>query len=558
MPRSSGTYTLPAGNPVISDTLIDPAWANTTLSDIGNELTNSLPRDGTAAPTANMTWGNFRLGTLGDPINTQDAVNVRTMQNSGSPITLSAVAGTGTTYTATAPYGFAALAAGQMFAFIPHVTNTGAATLNINGLGAVAVVRRDGGALSANQLINAPNTPYTIIYDGGAFRVMNGPATALFAASAAAFASANLPHGVAPTSPNNGDFWITTTSPFIRINGATRTFATLEANQTFTSSNVMGGPSVSTPLTLFRDLNAGDSTNSVQLQLGNGAGSQGSLYFSYTNADVSAAPKAQIAFSPRNNAGSGLNPLIASLTFTKVVATDFAKAELFTDSGAAGLTITPAGRGIFGLAGTADNGEQLQVGGTIHAAGPIKGPIGTPNAPAFTFMADQNTGMYNVAADELGFATLGNLQVGIKSNGRLYGTELHNNSPVTGTTEQYIASGTYTPTVSAGLNTSARTPSVCQWMRVGNVVTVSGMVTVTITANSATTSIAVTLPIASAITSSNEASGTCYFSPNGAVAGFAGAAALAGTVVSLGGGISGATSAGATQFLYFNFTYVIT
>jgi len=47
MPRNlSGVYTLPAGNPVVPGTTIDASWANTTLEDISNELTNSLSRTG--------------------------------------------------------------------------------------------------------------------------------------------------------------------------------------------------------------------------------------------------------------------------------------------------------------------------------------------------------------------------------------------------------------------------------------------------------------------------------------------------------------------------------
>ena len=47
MPRnSSGVYSLPAGNPVTSFTVITTAWANPTMADIGNELTNSLDRSG--------------------------------------------------------------------------------------------------------------------------------------------------------------------------------------------------------------------------------------------------------------------------------------------------------------------------------------------------------------------------------------------------------------------------------------------------------------------------------------------------------------------------------
>ena len=52
MPRnSSGVYSLPAGNPVIPDTLIESTWANPTMSDIGQALTDSLPRNGAAPMT---------------------------------------------------------------------------------------------------------------------------------------------------------------------------------------------------------------------------------------------------------------------------------------------------------------------------------------------------------------------------------------------------------------------------------------------------------------------------------------------------------------------------
>lgn len=47
MPRnSSGNYTLPSGNPVVADTLIETAWANPTMSDIASALTDSLDRNG--------------------------------------------------------------------------------------------------------------------------------------------------------------------------------------------------------------------------------------------------------------------------------------------------------------------------------------------------------------------------------------------------------------------------------------------------------------------------------------------------------------------------------
>lgn len=49
---ASGNYTLPAGNPVVSGSLIETSWANPTMSDIGNELSDSLSRSGKGGMTA--------------------------------------------------------------------------------------------------------------------------------------------------------------------------------------------------------------------------------------------------------------------------------------------------------------------------------------------------------------------------------------------------------------------------------------------------------------------------------------------------------------------------
>lgn len=57
MPRnSSGIYYLPAGNPVVADTVIEAdGWANPTLSDLGNEITGSLARDGRGGMTGSFS-----------------------------------------------------------------------------------------------------------------------------------------------------------------------------------------------------------------------------------------------------------------------------------------------------------------------------------------------------------------------------------------------------------------------------------------------------------------------------------------------------------------------
>lgn len=97
----------------------------------------------------------------------------------------------------------------------------------------------------------------------------------------------------------------------------------------------------------------------------------------------------------------------------------------------------------------------------------------------------------------------------VTADGRFYGASLHNNAgSVAGATNQYIASGTYTPTVTGVTNYTSSTPRAAQWVRVGNVVTVSAQIDVTTTAASAQATIGVSLPIASSLANSWELVGT--------------------------------------------------
>lgn len=64
---SSGNYTLPAGNPVVGGTFIEPTWANPTLNDIALALTESVNIQGTKAMTGPLRLpdGNLAAPALG-------------------------------------------------------------------------------------------------------------------------------------------------------------------------------------------------------------------------------------------------------------------------------------------------------------------------------------------------------------------------------------------------------------------------------------------------------------------------------------------------------------
>lgn len=71
-----------------------------------------------------------------------------------------------------------------------------------------------------------------------------------------------------------------------------------------------------------------------------------------------------------------------------------------------------------------------------------------------------------------------------------------------------VFSGTYTPTLTNVTNVASSTANTTQYMRVGNVVTVSGRVDITATASATQTTIRMTLPVASALSSVQQLSGT--------------------------------------------------
>lgn len=90
--------------------------------------------------------------------------------------------------------------------------------------------------------------------------------------------------------------------------------------------------------------------------------------------------------------------------------------------------------------------------------------------------------------------------------GRVFGGDLHNNANSVAGLTPYIASGTYTPTLFQVTNVGGATAIQCQWMRVGNVVTVSGKVTVNSTAIGNTT-LDISLPLASNLANTEDCAG---------------------------------------------------
>lgn len=167
--NGSGTYQLPAGNPVVPSTVISSTWANTTLSDIGTALTQSIANDGQTTPVANLPMATFRHTNVGNAVARNDYASAGQVQDS-SLLWLTSVAGTNT-ITASITPSPTAYAAGQTFRFTAANANTGAATLNINGLGAKSIFKRGTLALVAGDI--AASGVYQVVYDGTNFQLSN-------------------------------------------------------------------------------------------------------------------------------------------------------------------------------------------------------------------------------------------------------------------------------------------------------------------------------------------------------------------------------------------------
>lgn len=224
MPRDgNGQYVLPPSNPVISGTVIESDWANDTMADLANAITQSLSYDGQTVPIADLPMGGFRHINVGAPTSrtqyatlgmVQDGNHQRVQVVSGVDNIVGTLVGGATAYTP-----------GAIISLFAPATNTGPMTLNYNGIGARSLV-------DANSVPLAPGDVQagdflTAIYTGTEFRLITAidstqaadlynlsitgqvrpPSNAYLQLSIASATSINIPAGSAWIVPpgNNAD-----------------------------------------------------------------------------------------------------------------------------------------------------------------------------------------------------------------------------------------------------------------------------------------------------------------------------------------------------------------
>ena len=72
--NGSGVYSLPAGNPVVTNTTISSTWANNTLADIATALTGSVAADGQTPMTGQLDMNSLKIKNLAAGTTTGNAV----------------------------------------------------------------------------------------------------------------------------------------------------------------------------------------------------------------------------------------------------------------------------------------------------------------------------------------------------------------------------------------------------------------------------------------------------------------------------------------------------
>ena len=168
--NGSGTFNInTAGQPVITGTTISSTTFNTLTADLATGLTTALTKDGQSTPTANIGMGAFKITNLAAGTVASDAARLDQVQ--GGAATFITVTGTDT-LTGTVSPALSAYATGNQFSFLVANTNTGAVTINVDGVGAKAITSTGTTALVAGDMV--AGQAIEIIYDGTRFQLVNG------------------------------------------------------------------------------------------------------------------------------------------------------------------------------------------------------------------------------------------------------------------------------------------------------------------------------------------------------------------------------------------------
>lgn len=168
--NGSGVFQInTTGQPVVAGTVISSTAFNALTSDLATGLSTAITKDGQTTPTANIPLAGFKITGLGAATVGTDAVQYGQIQSNTDKLVT--VSGTDTLTGSVTP-ALTAYAAGNLFSFVVANTNTGAVTINIDGVGSKAITRTGSTALVAGDMV--AGEVVLIEYDGTRFQLLNG------------------------------------------------------------------------------------------------------------------------------------------------------------------------------------------------------------------------------------------------------------------------------------------------------------------------------------------------------------------------------------------------
>lgn len=222
MPRNgSGIFNLPPSNPVVPGTVIESDWANDTMADLANALSQSIAYDGQTVPIADLPMGTFRHINVGNPTSRNQYATLGMVQD-GNHQRVQILSGVDN-LNGTLVGGATAYVPGAIISWFSPATNTGSVTMNYNGIGARSVVDANGLPLAAGDV--QAGDFLTAIYTGTEFRLITAidstqaadlynlsitgqvrpPSDAYLQMSIASATSINIPAGEAWIVPPGND-----------------------------------------------------------------------------------------------------------------------------------------------------------------------------------------------------------------------------------------------------------------------------------------------------------------------------------------------------------------
>lgn len=165
-----------AGQPVVASTLITSAAFNALTADLATMISTCIMKDGQQTLTQNIPFNNKKITGLAAATARTDGASIATIQDgTGVFIPAGSVGGTADAITLTPSPAITAYAQGQCFRFIAIGTNTLNVTVNVSGVGVVAVAKNIVVALVPGDITSGHMV--TLVYDGTRFKIGGGIGT---------------------------------------------------------------------------------------------------------------------------------------------------------------------------------------------------------------------------------------------------------------------------------------------------------------------------------------------------------------------------------------------